>query len=90
VKRLYTPKMYYRRILTFLREYRPQGRRFHLSWCDVKAFFKSLLVMGVLSRGRREYWKFFTRALLFHRRAFPEAMTLAIIGYHFRRVASAL
>jgi radical SAM superfamily enzyme YgiQ (UPF0313 family) len=90
VKRLYTPRMYYRRILTFLREYRPQGQRIHLSWRDVKAFFKSLWVMGVLSRGRREYWKFFTKALLFHRRAFPEAMTLAIIGYHFRRVASAL
>ena len=82
--------MYYRRILTFLREYRPQGQGMHLSWCDVKAFLKSLLVIGVLSRGRREYWKFFTKALLFHRRAFPEAMTLAIIGYHFRRVASAL
>jgi radical SAM superfamily enzyme YgiQ (UPF0313 family) len=27
VKRLYTPRMYYRRILTFLREYRPQGQR---------------------------------------------------------------
>jgi radical SAM superfamily enzyme YgiQ (UPF0313 family) len=90
VKHLYTPRMYYRRTLTFLREYRPQGQGIHLSWRDVKAFIKSLLVMGVLSRGRREYWKFFTRALLFHRRAFPEAMTLAIIGYHFRRVASAL
>ena len=90
VKRLYTPRMYYRRILTFLREYRPQGQGIHLSWGDVKAFIKSLWVMGVLSRGRRQYWKFLTKALLFHRRAFPEAMTLAIIGYHFRRVASAL
>ena len=90
VKRLYTPRMYYRRILTFLREYRPQGQGVHLSWCDVKAFIKSLWVMGILSRGRRQYWKFLTKALLFHRRAFPEAMTLAIIGYHFRRVASAL
>ena len=90
VKRLYAPKMYYRRILTFLREYHPQGQRFHLSSRDVRAFLKSLLVMGVMSRGRREYWKFLMRALLFHRRAFPEAMTLAIIGYHFRRVASAL
>ncbi len=90
VKRLYTPKMYYRRILTFLREYRPQGQPIHLSWCDMKAFFKSLWVMGILSRDRREYWKFFTKALLFHRRAFPEAMTLAIMGYHFRRVASGL
>jgi radical SAM superfamily enzyme YgiQ (UPF0313 family) len=90
VKRLYTPRMYYGRILTFLREYRPQGRGVHLSWCDVKAFIKSLLVMGVLSRGRREYWKFCTKSLLFYRRAFPEAMSLAIIGYHFRRVALAL
>jgi radical SAM superfamily enzyme YgiQ (UPF0313 family) len=90
VKRLYTPRMYYRRILTFLREYRPQGQRIHLSWRDVKAFIKSLWVMGVLSRGRRQYWKFLMKALLFHRRAFPEAMTLAILGYHFRRVASAL
>jgi radical SAM superfamily enzyme YgiQ (UPF0313 family) len=90
VKRLYTPRMYYRRTLTFLREYRPQGQGIQLSWRDVKAFIKSLWVMGILSRGRRQYWKFLTKALLFHRRAFPEAMTLAIIGYHFRRVASAL
>jgi radical SAM superfamily enzyme YgiQ (UPF0313 family) len=90
VKRLYTPKMYYRRILTFLREYQPRGPRFHTSWVEIKALFKSLWVMGVASRGRREYWKFFAKTLLFHRRAFPEAMTLAIIGYHFRRVASAL
>jgi radical SAM superfamily enzyme YgiQ (UPF0313 family) len=90
VKHLYAPGMYYRRILTFLREYRPQGQRIQISWRDVQAFFKSLWVMGVLSRGRRQYWKFLTKALLFHRRAFPEAMTLAIIGYHFRRVASAL
>jgi radical SAM superfamily enzyme YgiQ (UPF0313 family) len=90
VKHLYAPKMYYRRILTFLSEYRPQGPRFHLSWREVMAFFKSLWIMGVWTRGRREYWKFLSRTLLFHRRAFPEAVTLAIIGHHFRRVASAL
>ncbi|HOW18452.1 MAG TPA: DUF4070 domain-containing protein, partial [Phycisphaerae bacterium] len=90
VKRLYTPEMYYRRILTFLREYRPQGPRFHTSWPDIKAFLKSLWVMGIANRGRREYWKFLWKTLRTHRRAFPEAMTLAIIGYHFRRIASAL
>lgn len=90
VKRLYTPSVYYQRILTFLREYRPQGQSIHLTWCDVKAFIKSLWVMGVLSRGRYQYWKFFMKAMAFYRRAFPEAMTLAISGYHFRRVASAL
>jgi radical SAM superfamily enzyme YgiQ (UPF0313 family) len=90
VQRLYAPRMYYRRVLTFLREYRPQGQRTHLSWCDVKAFFKSLWVMGVLSRGRREYWRFFGKSLLFHPRAFAEAMNLAIVGHHYRKVAAAL
>ncbi len=90
VKRLYTPQAYYRRILTFLREYQPQGPRFKLSRADLMAFFKSLWVLGVRTRGRREYWKFLTRSLVFHRRAFPEAMTLAIIGHHFRQIASSL
>jgi len=90
VKRLYTPEMYYRRVLTFLREYRPQGPRFHLSYTDVKAFLKSLWIIGVWNRGRREYWKFLSKAVLFHRKAFGEAMTLAILGHHYRRVARAL
>ncbi len=90
VQRLYTPKTYYRRILTFLREYRPTGPRLHLSWCDVVAFFKSLWIIGLRTRGRREYWKFFVKTLLFHRKAFSEAMTLAILGYHYRRIARAL
>lgn len=90
VKRLYSPNMYYRRIREFLSEYRPQGPRFHISCCDIKAFLKSLWVMGVWNRGRREYWKFLSRTVLFHRRSFAEAMTLAIIGHHFRRVAATL
>jgi len=90
VKHIYSPKAYYDRILTFLREYKPQGPRSCPSWCDMKAFIKSLWVMGVWTRGRCEYWKFFTRALVFHARAFPEAMQLAIVGYHFRRIAMSL
>ncbi len=90
VKRLYSPNMYYRRIRQFLSEYRPQGPRFHLSWMDIKAFLKSLWIMGVWNGGRREYWKFLSRTVLFHRHAFAEAITLAIIGHHFRRVASTL
>jgi len=46
--------------------------------------------MGVWNRGRREYWKFVTKTLLFYRHSFGEAMTLAITGHHFRRVASML
>ncbi len=33
------------------------------------------------------YWKLFIKALLFYRKAFPEAMTLMIYGQHFRKIA---
>ena len=90
VKNLYSPKVYYRRALTFLRQYRRRGPRGGLCWCDVRAFLNSLWVMGIRTRGRREYWKFVTKSLLFHPRAFAQAMNLAIVGYHFRKVAASM
>lgn len=90
VKHLYTPKEYYRRALTFLREYRPAGPKFHFAWHDVVAFIKSLWIIGLWTPGRREYWKFFLKIVLFHRHAFSEAMTMAIQGYHYRRIARSL
>ncbi len=90
VKKLYAPKSYYRRIVGFLREYRPQGPRTRPTHGDATAFLRSLWVLGVRSRGRRAYWSFLVRSLLFHRRKFTEAMSLAILGHHFRKVAGSL
>ncbi len=90
VKHLYAPKAYYRRALTFLRQYRKRGPRMRRPWSDLRAFLRSLWVMGVRTRGRREYWKYFTKALLLYPRTFGEAMHLAIIGHHFRKVAASL
>ncbi|MBI5761933.1 MAG: B12-binding domain-containing radical SAM protein [Planctomycetes bacterium] len=90
VKRIYSPREYYRRVLTFLRTYKPSGPKVPLSATDIRAFFHSLWTLGVRTRGRFEYWKFMTRALATHPRAFSEAMTLAITGYHFRQVAGTI
>lgn len=90
VRELYSPREYYRRIHIFLRDYRPTGPRTRLHRQEVFAFLRSLWIMGVLSRGRREFWKFLTRALVFHRSKLTEAMTLAITGHHFRRVAASV
>jgi radical SAM superfamily enzyme YgiQ (UPF0313 family) len=90
VKQLYAPPEYYRRALTFLRQYRQRGPRMRRPWSDVRAFVQSLWIMGVWTRGRREYWKFFARSLLRHPGSFGEAMTLAIWGHHFRKVAASL
>ncbi|GMU20791.1 MAG: hypothetical protein AMXMBFR13_08870 [Phycisphaerae bacterium] len=90
LKHLYTPKVYYRRIFTFLKEYRPQRPRPRLSRQELVAFARSLWVMGVWTRGRREYWKFLVKTLVVRPKAFAEAVTLAIVGYHFRKVAASL
>jgi radical SAM superfamily enzyme YgiQ (UPF0313 family) len=90
VKYLYTPKAYYRRALTFLGEYRPRGPRTLPTCRDVLAFIRSLWIMGVWTPGRMEYWKYVTKSLLSHPRAFGEAINLAIVGHHFRRIAANL
>jgi radical SAM superfamily enzyme YgiQ (UPF0313 family) len=87
---LYEPKSYYQRILTFLREYRPQGPTAKPSWPELKAFIKSLWLMGVWHKGRGAYWRFFTTILIRYPHHFPLAMTLTIHGHHFRLVAARL
>ncbi len=87
---LYEPGTYYRRVLVFLEEYRPRGPRLRLTWRDVRALVSSLWVMGVLHRGRCAFWKYLAIVLVKHPRKLPPAITLAIHGYHYRRVAEGL
>ncbi len=85
VQTIYTPRMHYRRIRTFLRQYELRRNRIHLDLQHILAFFRSVYRLGVLDRGRLEYWKLLAWAVLRRPRAFPLAVTLAIYGYHFRR-----
>jgi radical SAM superfamily enzyme YgiQ (UPF0313 family) len=90
VRKLYEPRNYYQRIRTFLKSHRPTGPRLRLSRADIIAFLKSFWVLGVWHRGRVSYWRLFWGTLIRHPRQFPHAMELAILGYHFRRVANSL
>lgn len=87
---LYAPRTYYERVLVFLRDYRPNGPRTVTRADDVRAFMRSLWVLGVVEPGRWEFWKFMARTAVFHRNAFAEAVEAAIRGYHFRKVAATL
>jgi len=90
VKKLYEPRHYYQRIRTFLKSHRPTGPRLRLSRADIIAFLKSFWVLGVWHRGRVGYWRLFWGTLIRRPRQFPHAIELAILGYHFRRVANSL
>jgi hypothetical protein len=90
VRKLYEPGNYYRRIRTFLKSHRPGGPRRRLSRADFIAFLKSSWLLGVWHRGRVGYWRLFWGTLIRRPRQFPQAIELAILGYHFRRVAKAV
>jgi len=85
---IYSPKQYYERIKTFLKEYRPAQRKRlpKLQLYQLTAFIKSMWVLGIKERGRKYYWRFFVSTLLKRPRAFPLSISLAIYGYHFRKV----
>jgi radical SAM superfamily enzyme YgiQ (UPF0313 family) len=85
---IYSPKNYYRRVIRLLREYRPLHLgKFHLQPGYVGALFKSILFLGIIGRERFHYWKLFFWSLARRPRLFPLAITYAIYGFHFRKVA---
>ncbi|MEZ4387150.1 MAG: B12-binding domain-containing radical SAM protein [Candidatus Krumholzibacteriia bacterium] len=88
--RLYEPRALYARIRTFLDMHVMRGPRESLGWRDVAAVVKSLWFMGVVHRGRWAYWQFLAATLRRHPGQFGVAMTMAIMGHHFRTVAAAL
>lgn len=90
MRKLYEPRTYYQRVRTFLKNYRAARARLRLSWPDFGAFLKSFWVLGVWDSGRLAYWRFFWSILLRRPHQFRHAIELAILGYHFRRVAARL
>ena len=83
---IYSPKLYYERITTFLREYDPPTLRLHLDRQYLLAFWRSIYQLGIKGTERVHYWKLWLWTLFHKPRLFPQAIELAIYGYHFRRV----
>jgi radical SAM superfamily enzyme YgiQ (UPF0313 family) len=90
MRRLYAPRNYYRRIRAFLQSFEPRGPKLRLSPADVRAFLKSLWLLGVWQKGRLGYWRMMATTLFASPRKLPAAIELSILGYHFRKVAQAL
>lgn len=84
---IYSPRQYYERVRIFLSEYRKaQVVNFPITRERLGAFLRSIVVLGIRSKGRLEYWKLLIWTLLRRPHLFPDAVTLAIYGFHFRRI----
>jgi radical SAM superfamily enzyme YgiQ (UPF0313 family) len=83
---IYAPAHYYERVRTFLREYHPPKIRTHLDWQYILALGRSIYRLGIRGVERVHYWRLFFWTLFRRPRLFPLAITLAIMGFHFRQV----
>jgi len=86
VETIYSPQVYYARIRTFLREYRWVPSKVSIGADDLRAFLRSIYLLGIKGAERVQYWKLFFWTLLRRPKLFPLAIRLSIYGFHFRRV----
>jgi hypothetical protein len=84
---IYSPREYYQRVGTFLKDFKPPRLKgAHLGFHHVKALWKSFWILGWKETGKRYYWRLMLATFFKRPRSFPVAVKLAIYGYHFRRV----
>jgi len=84
---LYSPRHFYERVRTFLREYSPpQHKLFHFRLNYIAAFFRSTIVLGIIGKERSHYWRLLFWTLFTGPHLIPQAVTLSIYGFHFRKV----
>ncbi len=90
LRSIYSVELYYQRVRTFLQDYRlprvelpgdpKEIARYAL------ALIRSNIRLGILGKERFHYWRLLLWTTFRRPKLFPLAVTLAIYGYHFRRV----
>ncbi len=85
---IYSPKHYYKRVITFLKGYNPKPirKKINLQFSHCKAFFKSIWFLGIIGKERFHYWKLISWTLVRRPRFFNLAISFAIYGFHFRKI----
>ncbi|MCG8308910.1 MAG: DUF4070 domain-containing protein, partial [Cytophagales bacterium] len=84
---IYSCRPYFERVKKFLAEFEP-GVQYQtkVNMQKIKALFRSIIILGVLDKGRKYYWKLFFWSLFRKPKVFPLAITYAVFGFHYRKV----
>jgi hypothetical protein len=88
MRTIYKPSEYYRRALDSLQrtpQEVPEAHQYH-GIKAVKAFLRIAFHLGVLDAERREFWRFFVKALRTDKDRMTELLRHAAMAYHFRKL----
>ena len=88
LRHIYSPEQYYKRVVTFLREYKRPNIRTPLSFQRLMAVPRASIRLGIFGQERFQYWKTLIWTLFRKPKMLPLTITLAIYGYHFRKICT--
>ncbi|MDD5065794.1 MAG: radical SAM protein [bacterium] len=84
---IFSPKNYYKRIITHLKEYNKSAKETKLAfWMKIKVLFEAIWKLGVREKGKRYFWKMCLWTIFRKPYLMAEAISLAIYGFHYRKV----
>ena len=88
---IYSPREYYQRALDSMKrtaQHFVEPQHYNIV-SAITAFARVMVKLGIVDGERKEFWRFFTKALLKHHDKLAETLRLAAMGYHFRKLNNA-
>jgi radical SAM superfamily enzyme YgiQ (UPF0313 family) len=92
LRTIYSPAEYYQRALdclSRLKQVEPEPQHGGII-SSLVSLTRVILALGVRDHERVEFWRYLKRATVSHRRQFSHAVTLAAMGYHFRKLTEGI
>ena len=86
MKQIYSPRNYYRRIRTLLRELKRPKVIQPLDIQRLLSFFRAGIRLGIFGKERFRYWQLIFWTLIRRPRLISVAVTLSIYGHHYRKI----
>ncbi|MFH1032305.1 MAG: B12-binding domain-containing radical SAM protein [Chloroflexota bacterium] len=93
IETIYSPKQYYERVITFLKEYKPRKtsgkslRKLRLKPHHLILLVRSFWELGIADKGRQYFWKLILSTLFKYPHKLALSISLILSGFHFRKVA---
>lgn len=89
LRTIYSPEEYYARVYASLKNTISMSTGYPLPKFKpehVVHFFRVFFTLGVFDTARKDFWRFLRRVVAERRERLPEAVVLAAMGYHFRKI----
>jgi hypothetical protein len=88
LKAIYSPRFYFARIKTFLREYKPKRVKSpKIRFYHLRGLFSSLWFLGIRDKGRHYYWNLIFWSIFKRPGLLPYAVGLPLGLLHYKTLA---